>query len=321
VETPINPRTRRRLIVGAAVLAFVGAFAAVGAISRSSPSAASTAASATTAPSVSWYWTMAVSPTSPNVLILGTSGGLYRSADGGKTWQPTGPKGVDATSVVDAGTTIYMGGARAEAAGSPVIRQGGSRVAADGPSVLAESTDGGSSWSLIHPSGLPDIAVQALAVDPGEPATLYALLNSGTLYRSNDGARSFELVRPKLGVSPWALAVTRGNHFVAGDMDSGSHLSPNGTSWQATPFMDSSGGRMVMEYAVEPGKPNLVLMSSIGVEISANAGKTWQTALKSTVMFGPVAWAPTAPGSAYAVGFDGSVWHSADGGATWSKVS
>lgn len=313
--------SRKRLLVAAVVLAFVAVFAAIGAISRSSPSAATTdAATAGTAPSVAWYWTMAVSPSNPDVLVLGTSGGLYRSSDGGKTWQPTGPKGVDATSVVDSGDTIFMGGARSSPAGGVVIREGDSRIAADGPSVLAASDDGGSSWTVLHPRGLPNVAVQALAVDPARTTTLYALLNSGSLYRSTDGARSFTLVSPKLGVSPWALAITEGDHFVAGDMDSGSHTSANGTSWQATPFMDSSGGRMVMEYAVKPTAPSLVLMSSIGVEMSSDGGKTWQTALKSTVMFGPVAWAPTAAEVAYAVGFDGSVWRSADGGKSWAKV-
>jgi photosystem II stability/assembly factor-like uncharacterized protein len=314
--------SHRRVVVGGLVLAFVAVFAAVGAISRSSPSAASTAGATTagTAPSVSWYWTMAVSPSDPSVLILGTNSGLYRSADGGKTWQPTGPKDVDATSVIDSGSTIYMGGARGIPAGGVVIREGGSRIAADGPSVLAASSDGGSSWTVLHPRGLPNIAVQALAVDPARTTTLYALLNSGTLYRSTDSARSFQLVASKLGVSPWALAITQDDRFVAGDMDSGSHLSANGKSWQVTPFMDSSGGRMVMEYAVKPGQPNELLMSSVGLELSADGGKTWQTALKSTVMFGPVAWAPTATATAYAVGFDGSVWRSTDAGKSWTKV-
>lgn len=122
-------------------------------------------------------------------------------------------------------------------------------------------------------------------------------------------------------MSPWALAVTQGAHFVAGDMDSGSHLSRNAKAWDPTPFVDSSGGRMVMEYAVQPGDPARVLMTSIGVETSGDGGKTWQTALKSSVMFGPVAWSPTAAGLVYAIDFDGSVWRSADGGKTWSRVS
>jgi hypothetical protein len=38
-------------------------------------------------------------------------------------------------------------------------------------------------------------------------------------------------------------------------------------------------------------------------------------------MFGPVAWAPSTSDVAYAVGFDRSVWRSADGAKSWTKVT
>ena len=108
---------------------------------------------------------------------------------------------------------------------NPVIRKGAFRTVPDGPAVLAVTTDDGKTWRTLHPRGLPNVSVQALAVDPANPTALYALLNTGKLYRSTDGARSFRLVSPKLGVPPWALAITQGGHFVAGDMDSGHYLS------------------------------------------------------------------------------------------------
>jgi len=40
----------------------------------------------------------------------GTSKGVYRSGDGGKTWQATGPKSLNATSLVQAGDSIFVGG-------------------------------------------------------------------------------------------------------------------------------------------------------------------------------------------------------------------
>ena len=150
---------------------------------------------------------------------------------------------------------------------------------------------------------------------------LYALLNNGKLYRSTDGARSFRLVSQKIGAPPWALAVAQSGHLVAGDMDSGGFLSTNGKVWQKTPFVDSRGGKMVMEYAVQPTDTAHVLMTSVGIESSSDGGKTWHLALKSNVMFGPVAWAPSASDVAYAIGFDRSFWRSDDGGKTWAKVS
>jgi photosystem II stability/assembly factor-like uncharacterized protein len=323
----VRPLTRKRVVAAVAVAAFVGVFAAIGAVSRSSPTTPVAEAPATasdaagTAPSAGWYWTMAVSPSDPSVLVLGTSNGLYRSTDGGKTWQPTGPKGLESTSLAHSGSSIFVGGVEVAAEASPVVRTASGRTAPSGHAVLAASTDGGETWQVLHPLGLPDISVQALAADPANGETLYALLNTGRLYRSTDGARRFQLVSPKTEKTPWAIAVTQHDRLVAGDMDTGSYLSANGKAWEHTDFTDSVGGKMVMEYAVEPTDPARLLMSSYGVELSTDGGKTWHVALKSSVMFGPVAWAPSASSVAYAVGFDGSVWRSSDSGTSWTKVS
>jgi photosystem II stability/assembly factor-like uncharacterized protein len=104
-------------------------------------------------------------------------------------------------------------------------------------------------------------------------------------------------------------------------MDRGPYASANGKSWQKTPFKDSSGGRMVMEYAVQPTDATRVIMTSRGIDMSTDGGKTWHEALNSSVMFGPVAWAPSKSGLAFAVGFDRSLWRSDDAGKSWKKVS
>jgi photosystem II stability/assembly factor-like uncharacterized protein len=316
--------TRKRLVVAGLVAAFLAVFAGIGAVSRSNSSAAPSVVvtPAGSLPSVLWYWTMAVSPSDPNVLLLATSGGLYRSADGGGSWASTGPKNVNATSLVQSGHTLYAGGVRVKP-GVPsagVIRRATYRVATDGAAVLASSGDDGKTWQVLHPRGLPSISVQALAVDPASSDSLYALLNTGKLYRSTDGAKSFRLVSPRLGINPWAIALTTGGHFVGGDMDGGPSTSANGKSWQPTTFKDSRGTKMVMEYAVQPNDANRVLMTSFGILSSTDGGKTWHPALSSRVMFGPVAYAPSKPTTAYAVGFDGSLWRSDNSGTSWKKV-
>ena len=309
--------TRGRLFGAAAVAAFLAAFFALGAVSRSTPAATGVTAAAQL-PYAPWYWTMAVSPTDPKVLVLGTNNGLLRTVDGAKTWQPTGPKNVNMTSLAQAGGTLYAGGVPGP---NPVARKGTGRTAPDGPGVLATSPDGGKTWRVLHPAGLPDHTIQALAADPADARTLYALLNDGGFYRSTDGAKSFQRVSAKLGVAPWALAVAQGGRFVAGDMDSGGFQSTDGKTWLRSPFTDSNGGRMVMEYAVQPSDTSRIVMTSVGIQLSNDAGKTWQPALRSKVMFGPVAWAPSEPDLVYAIGFDRSFWRSSDGGKTWTKVS
>ena len=309
--------TRKRVVAAAFVASFVVVFGALGAVSKSSTTVGRVK-TAGAVPNAPWYWTMIVAPSDPKVLVLATSNGLYRSGDGAKTWQQVGPKGVNMTSLAVSGSSMFAGGVPGP---NPVIRKGAGRTAPDGPAVLTVSTDNGELWKLIHPRGLPNVTLQALAVDPAKSSDVYALLNTGKLYRSTDGARSFELVSPKIAAPPWALAVTQNGHLVAGDMDNGGFTSANGKAWQKTPFTDSAGGKMVMEYAVQPSDPSHVVMTSAGILQSTDGGKTWHLALKSRVMFGPVAWAPSASNVAYAVGFDRSFWRSGDAGTTWTKVS
>jgi photosystem II stability/assembly factor-like uncharacterized protein len=255
------------------------------------------------------------------VLVLGTSAGLYRSTDGGRTWNAVGPRGFNATSVADSASRILAAGVQQPAKATAVLNEQGRLAVAPGRGMFLVSKDDGRTWSKLVPAGLPATAVQALAVDPASPTSLLAVVRGGSLYRSTDGGRSFRILSPKVGGTGWAVGLTEGGRLVSGDMTTGSYISTNGKSWRRTGFRDSRGSNMVMEFAVQPGDPAHVLMSAYGVESSTDGGKTWRPVLHSKVMFGPAAWAPGDPKVAYAVGFDRSLWRSDDGGATWKNVA
>jgi photosystem II stability/assembly factor-like uncharacterized protein len=278
------------------------------------------AAASASVPKANWYWTMVVSPTSDDVLVLGTNSGLYRSTNGGKSWQPVGPKDFNATSVVNSGSSMLAAGVKQPPSKTAVLTRNGNLVVEPGPSVVFASEDGGQTWHAVHPTGLGPGDVQALAVDPSDTRSVVALLSTGRVYRSFDGGGSFKLVSSSVGAPPWAVAVTGGG-FVAGNMRTGSYTSATGMSWKAASFKDARGTRMVMEYAVQPGNLAHVLMTAYGVVSSTDGGKTWRPSLRSTVMFGPAAWAPGTTEVAYAVGFDGSLWRTDNAGATWKKVT
>lgn len=278
------------------------------------------AAAAGAVPKSAWYWTLAVDPAHENTLLLGTGSGLFRSADGGRTWRAAGLGSVNVTSLAESGGTLYLGGVRRRPGVKAVIVAGGAYISGPGRTVLAVSRDGGATWKELRPRGLPDVGVQALAVDPGGGG-LYAVVRTGGLFRSRDGGATFRAVSSLVGGTPWAVALTASHRFLSGDMTSGSYVSATGKQWLRTRFTDPQGGSMVMEYAVQPKSPRHVLMTSYGVLSSANGGTSWHVVLRSKVMFGPVAWAPSSPERAYAVGWDRSVWRSGDGGATWSRVS
>jgi hypothetical protein len=270
-------------------------------------------------PYSTWYWSLAAP--APNVLLLGTSKGVYRSSDAGKSWTAAGLSGVDTTSLVQAGSAIFAGGARVSANAKPVLVTHGNYSVTPGPAVLAVSTNAGASWQVLHPLGLPNAGLQALAVDPSDAQAIDVVLRTGAIYRTTDSAHTFQRVSLKAGGPPWALAITQNNNLVAGDMTTGAYLGMSAQQWQHTSFADTQGSHMVMEYAVQPTNLSRILMTSYGIELSNDSGKHWHVVLKSKVMFGPVAWAPKTPAVAYAVGWDRSVWRSADGGKTWKHIA
>jgi photosystem II stability/assembly factor-like uncharacterized protein len=110
------------------------------------------------------------------------------------------------------------------------------------------------------------------------------------------------------------LSASRSGSLFAGDMQKGIFVSKDGRSWRRI----ATG--MAMAVAVDPRDPKRVIATTSGIALSKDAGKTWQIALRSKVMFGPVAWSPHRANLAFAVGVDRSLWRTTDGGQTWKKI-
>ena len=245
-------------------------------------------------PRTSDYHSLLVAPSDPLALVLGTHQGLFRSADGGRTWAKAELDGRDAMNLA---------------------RPSRSVVWAAGHLVLAKSVDGGATWEDVQPSGLPSLDVHGFAVDPRDPSTVYAAIAGEGLFRSNDGARSFELRSRDVGPGVMALTVLPDGRILAGDMQRRLLASSanGGTDW--TGVVQAS----VMGLAVNPTRPQLVLASGPGVLRSTDGGRTWAQALQLEAGSGPVAWSSSNPDIAYVVGLDRSLWRSDDSGKSWSE--
>ncbi len=167
---------------------------------------------------------IAIHPTNPRILYVGTSGGVYQSRDGGGTWSPVN-EGIDepvimslaihprSPDIVYAGTMkgIYRsvnGGAGWERlhgglphhahvhgfildagqATTPSLDQRPSEilyVALEGDGVY-QSIDRGDRWYPVN-RGLDSLDIRALAQDPEVPSILYAGGLNGKIYKSTDG--------------------------------------------------------------------------------------------------------------------------------------
>lgn len=289
------PRDARRPWWRLAVAAVTLLLVAGAVLAALRPGSGSDAVPAEGLPRTSDYHSLLVAPTDPRALVLGTHEGLFRSADGGRTWTKAELDGRDAMNLARPSTDV---------------------VWAAGHLVLAKSSDGGATWEDVRPSGLPSLDVHGFAIDPRDPSTVYAAIAGEGLFRSSDGGRTFELRSRVVGPGVMALAILPDGRLLAGDMQRRLLASSTngGADWNG--LVQAS----VMGIAVSPARPRLVLASGPGVLRSSDGGRTWTQALELETGSGPVAWSPSDPDVAYVVGLDRSLWRSDNGGKTWSRA-
>ena len=121
--------------------------------------------------------------------MLGTKGdGVFKSTNGGENW-----------SAVNTGLSSYAyvySLAIAPATPSTLYV-----VAYDG---VFKSTDGGRQWNTVDTglnSGLNDMEVSSLVIDPVTSTTLYAVTSVGGLFKSMDGGESWSAINTGLSDS------------------------------------------------------------------------------------------------------------------------
>lgn len=264
----------------------------------SSPPAqnAAVAQAAASLPDTPDYHSLLIDQQDPGHLWLGTHYGLFESTDGGRSWSEAGLSGLDA---------MNLGRSRSRT------------VWAAGHMMFAKSTDGGASWSNVVPKGLPTLDIHGFAVDPRKPRHLYAAVAGEGLYQSTDAAASFSLVSQTVGPAVMALAVAPDGRILAGDMEQGLLVSRNGgSSWTGVL------GEGLMGLTINPERPTRMLATgSSGISLSTDGGSSWRVVQPVPDGAGPVAWAPSRPKVAYAVGFDRVLYKSMNGGASWQPVS
>lgn len=293
---PGPSRLLQLLILGAAGLI---ALAGIGIVLSRGSGDEATGAAAAPLPNTSDYHSLLVAPDAPDQLVLGTHQGLFRSVDGGRSWVQAELVNQDAMNLARASSKT---------------------VWAAGHNVFARSSDGGSTWDDLQPSGLPSLDVHGFAVDP-ESSRLWAALAGAGLYRSDDDGGSFSLVTKEVGAGVMGLEVLPGGRILAADMQAQKLLSSDdgGKTW-STPL-----DRPVMSVSAAPDDPKLLLASVLGNDAgivrSADGGQTWNSVLALPEGAGPIAWSESKPATAYVVSLDRTLFRSIDAGLTWRQVS
>jgi photosystem II stability/assembly factor-like uncharacterized protein len=157
---------------------------------------------------------------------------------------------------------------------------------------ICKSSDGGANWSASS-TGLPSRDavslllrdVMSLALDPGNPQTLYAGIRGGGVYKSNDGGASWADFSSGLPISSYsdvrclAIDPSHPQTLYAGTVGDGICKSTNGgASWAASSSgLPSPGVWGVWCLAIDPSNPQTLYAGTVngGVYKSSNGGAGW----------------------------------------------
>ncbi len=240
---------------------------------------------------------LAIDPRDPNNVFAAVLGhpygpneerGLFRSTDGGQTWQKaiykdenTGANDVE----IDPSNPDVVYASMWEAREGPWEDNNGVNGTGGG---LFKSTDGGNTW---HPltNGLPqDLSQINVAIAPSDPRRLYATvaIASGPLafYRSDDAGESWSKTtddpRPSGRIGGGDLAVPRvdSKHpdivYCASTVTMRS--TDGGKTWAG--FRGAPGGDDYQNLWINPNDPNIILLvSDQGAIVSVNGGASWSS--------------------------------------------
>lgn len=232
-----------------------------------------------------------IHPTNPNVALVAAIGnpfkptpdrGVYRTTDGGRTWQKTLFVS-DSTGAVDVefhpadANIVYASMWRAERKPWTIIsgaREGG----------VYKSADGGATWKKLG-GGLPNelFGKSNIGVSPAQPNGVWVVLEAkpgSGLYRSDDAGETFQLV------SNYAPMLTRPFYYMGVTV----HPKDANTIWTYSEgyFKSTDGGKTWRSQRVphgdshdlwiNPTAPDIMVQSNDGgANVTLDGGRSWST--------------------------------------------
>ncbi|MFY9615130.1 MAG: hypothetical protein WAT58_06985 [Candidatus Dormiibacterota bacterium] len=158
------------------------------------------------------------------MIVIGTSDGVFKSSDGGKSWQAMGLQGLDVSAVTFAQYS------------SPTVILAGIDGTRDAGSRLVRTVDMGANWIPLT-QGIPgDLVVTAIAAGPvptGQNLRPLFVAGSGGVFKSDDGGQGWAQLSglPQQGFNTLATSAYDANIIYAASDGGG---AGNGGVWRST---------------------------------------------------------------------------------------
>jgi photosystem II stability/assembly factor-like uncharacterized protein len=269
-------------------------------------------------------WAMSSHPATPGTLHAGTDEGVYRWDEQTARWAQISKALEDVWAIVQDPkdpSTLYAG---------------------TRPAGLYRSVDSGTTWNELPVPGIAKFSevnmgptrVTQILFDPFLPDTLWATVEIGGIYRSDDRGNSWRLlINGLVSADVHGIAVTRtsnGAHRVLASTNRGLHVSEDqGETWRFSEI-DSPWqyGRAVV---TRPDDPSTVFLANGNgppgndgrLFRSRDGGDTWERLelpgiVNSTVWC--VALHPSNPSLMFVCTNLGQLFRSADGGDSWERL-
>jgi photosystem II stability/assembly factor-like uncharacterized protein len=287
-------------------------------------------------------------PNNPNVVWVGTGennnqrsvgygDGVYKSNDGGKSWENMGLKNAEHIGkiIVDPrnSNVVWV------AAIGPLWSEGGDRG-------LYKTTDGGKTWEQVIKNdkgeSLLDVhtGITDIVMDPRNPDVLYAAAfqrrrhvftyvgggPGSTVYKTSDGGKTWvkaanglpgDIGRIGLAISPanpeFLYAIVEAAQGKGGFFKS----TDRGASWEKQGSHVTSGN-YYCEIFAHPTEPNTVISMDVVNQITRDGGKTWSDLGEEYKhVDNHIIWIDPHDTNYFLAGCDGGVYESFDAGKHW----
>ncbi|MBV9625687.1 MAG: hypothetical protein JOZ14_17100 [Acidobacteria bacterium] len=285
--------------------------------------------------------------------ITYTDIGLFRSEDGGRSWESS-TAGVPQAWVNTAYWVTFDPQVRGRmwSANSgthdlprPKMWRHGSII--DFKGGVCRSDDGGKTW-VRSSSGMEESASTHILLEQASPPdarVLYVTAFGRGVYKSRDGGRSWTLRNKGIAQSQplaWRLAEDSSGMLyvliarrsddgsIGNDGDGALYRSRDGAeNWEAISLPAGVNGPSGL--AIDPQAPNRIYLSAWaratgthgdggGIFLSEDAGRSWRPVLERDRHVYDVSIDPEDSRRLYAAGFESSAWISRDRGRQWSRI-